>query len=100
MRIIIEFDGGAGDMPGAPERVAISDTREAKLVRRILDVIGKYDRGEGVLKKDVSNGTGGYRSCAGERNEILTELEDYGIIVRDARFPNRMKLNRRWRYDE
>lgn len=51
MRIIIEFDGGAGDMPGAPERVAISDTREAKLVRRILDVIGKYDRGDGVLKK-------------------------------------------------
>ena len=99
MRIIIEFDGGAGDMPGAPERVAISDKREAKLVRRILDVIGKYDRGSGVLRRTVS-----MNACkngdASERDEILAELEDYGIIVRDARFPNRMKLNRRWRYDE
>ncbi len=99
MRIIIEFDGGAGDMPGAPERVAISDTREAKLVRRILDVIGKYDHGSGVLRRTVSMNTN-KNGDADERNEILAELEDYGIIVRDARYPNRMKLNRRWRYDE
>ena len=99
MRIIIEFDGGAGDMPGAPERVAISDTREAKLVRRILDVIGKYDRGSGVLKQTISRNGGKNCSSAG-RDDILEELEDYGIIVRDPRNQKRLKLNRRWRYEE
>lgn len=99
MRIIIEFDGGAGDMPGAPERVAISDTSEAKLVRRILDIIGKYDNGCGVLKQTISR-NGGKNSSSAERDDILEELEDYGIIVRDPRNQKRLKLNRRWRYEE
>lgn len=99
MRIIIEFDGGRGSAPDILEPIAISDTTEAKLVRRILDIIVKYDRGCGVLKQQISHGCSNSTS-ADVRDEVLAELERCGIIVRDARFPRRLKLNRRWRYDE
>ena len=98
MKITIEFNPTPEDSPEFPERVAISDTSEAKLVRRILDIIGKYDNGGGVLKQTISR-NGGKNSSSAERDDILEELEDYGIIVRDPRNQKRLKLNRRWRYE-
>ena len=75
------FFGQAETMLFQIEDQTLAARIQEKIMRRIAAVIKKYDRGNGITSRIISMNAGNTGTTAEQRRQILSEMEERGMIT-------------------